>query len=117
MLQINTLRPAEQQTTRALEALSPREFYAACVGFLRRQLSAITFALLLSLVLGALYIFATPPRYIGRATLVVDGPNTQFFQSQSPSPIDSATVDTRIQILNSADLALSVIKDLHLNED
>jgi succinoglycan biosynthesis transport protein ExoP len=119
MLQNSSSRPSERQT-RVFEALSPREFYAASIGFLRRRLSAITFALLLSLVLGAIYIFATPPRYIARATLVVDVPKTQFFQSQWPlgaQPIDSATVDTQIQILNSEDLALSIIKDLHLNED
>jgi polysaccharide biosynthesis transport protein len=117
MLEINNVRSARLQTT---EALSAAEFHAACVGFMRRQLSSITFALLLGLALGALYAFCTPPLYTARAVLIVDAPKTQFFQSESPlggSSIDSATVDTQIQILNSEDLAISVIKHFQLNED
>lgn len=102
------------------EATSASEFYASCVGFLRRQFLVILLAVAAASMLGILYIWTTPARYIGRAMLIVDAPQTQFFQSQSAvgsSPIDSATVDTQIQILKSEDLALSVIKDLHLNED
>ncbi|MFY9835449.1 MAG: Wzz/FepE/Etk N-terminal domain-containing protein, partial [Xanthobacteraceae bacterium] len=102
------------------ERLSAAEFYTAVVGFFRRQFFTITFALLLSVILGAVYIFTTPPLYIGRAILIVDAPRMQLIQSQTPlvgESIDSATVDTQIEILNSEEIALSVIKDLHLDED
>ena len=32
-------------------------------------------------------------------------------------PLDTASVDTQIQIIKSDNVALSVVKDLHLNED
>ena len=118
MLQVNSLRWAEQQ--RLSQNASAAEFYAASMGFLRRQFSAIVLTLLLSLVVGAVYILTCPRYYTGHAILIVDAPKTQFFQSQSSPrdvPIDSAIVDTQIQILNSDDIALSVIKELHLDED
>jgi polysaccharide biosynthesis transport protein len=118
MLQTDNLHRAGQRG--AWEGLSAAEFYAACIGFFRRQFSTIKFALLLSLILGAIYIFATPPQYTARAILIVDTPKIQLFQSQSPlvgAPLDSATVDTQIEVLNSDDIVLSVIKDLHLSDD
>ena len=118
MLQANNLRWAEQQ--RASQATSAVEFYAASIGFLRRQFAIIVATFLVSLGIGVVYIFLCQPYYSGRAILIVDAPKTQFFQSQSPlgdAPIDSATVDTQIQILTSDDIVLSVIKELHLDED
>lgn len=122
MLEVSSTRRLEWRTAPAVEVSSAAEFYAECVGFLRRQGFIIAVAVLLSLVLGALYTFTAPPRYSGRATLIVDAPRTQFFQSQSPpgeaaGVIDSATVDTQIQILKSDDLALEVIRTLHLSDD
>src|SRR5215510_5482967 len=118
MLQVDNLRCIEQQTPR--EFLTLAEFYVAAVGFLRRQFSVIRSALLVSLTLGAVYIFASPAIYTGRATLIVDASKTQLFQSQQSRgslPVNSAIVDTQIQILTSDDLALSVIKSLNLDND
>src|SRR5262245_8718115 len=119
MLQVDNLRRIEQQTPRD-EFLTPAEFYVAVVGFLRRQFCVIRSALLVSLALGAVYIFASPAIYTGRATLIVDASKTQLFQSQQSRgslPVNSAIVDTQIQILTSDDLALSVIKSLNLEND
>jgi succinoglycan biosynthesis transport protein ExoP len=119
MLQNSNAR-GQQQTSRVLEVLSAAEFYAAGMGFLRRRFRVIAVMMLLGLSLGAAYVFTTPSRYAARAILIVDTPKTQFFQLQSQlggSPIDSATVDTQIEILNSEDIALSVIRDLHLDTD
>jgi polysaccharide biosynthesis transport protein len=119
MLQVDNLRRIEQQTPRD-EFLTLAEFYVAAVGFLRRQFSVIMSALLVSLLLGAVYIFASPAIYTGRATLIVDASKTQLFQSQQSRgslPVISAIVDTQIQILTSDELALSVIKSLNLDND
>jgi len=119
MLQVDNLRRIEQQTPRD-EFLTLAEFYVAAVGFLRRQFSIIRAALLVSLTLGAVYIFASPAIYTGSATLIVDASKTQLFQSQQSRgslPVNSAIVDTQIQILTSDDLALSVIKSLNLDND
>jgi polysaccharide biosynthesis transport protein len=120
MLQINKSRAAEQQSLPASEFVTPSELYAAIAGFARRQYSVIVFVLLLTLVLGAVYIFTSAPRYTAHAILVIDTHKPQFLQSEpqiGAAPIDTAAVDTQIEILNSENVALSVIKDLHLNED
>jgi polysaccharide biosynthesis transport protein len=118
MLQITSERQSEHQ--RAWETLSAAEFYAACIGFLRRQSTAIAVVYALSLVAAIGYILITEARYTSRATLIVEIPKVQLFPTQAPigdAALSSASVDTQIEILNSDDIALSVIKDLHLDED
>ncbi|MFZ0423993.1 MAG: AAA family ATPase [Xanthobacteraceae bacterium] len=120
MLQINKSRLVPEQAVQASEFVSPAELYAAIVGFVRREFSVIVFVLLFTLGLGSVYLFTAPPRYTGHAVLVIDTHNSQFFKAESPfgdAPMDSATVDTQIEIIKSQNIALSVIKDLHLNED
>jgi succinoglycan biosynthesis transport protein ExoP len=118
MLQVNNLLRAKPLVPHVREGVSPAEFYTAGIGFLRRQISVIVLALLASVALGIVYIYCTPLRYTGRAILIVDPPKIQLFQSQArDAPMDSAAVETQVQILNSDDIALAVIKDLHLDED
>ena len=74
------------------------------------------------MAVAALYLVTAAPRYTGHAVLVIDTHNTQSLQapSQRPSadlPTDTATVDTQIEILKSENIATSVIKELHLNDD
>jgi polysaccharide biosynthesis transport protein len=119
MLQISSQQRTEKQ--RPWEISSAAEFYAGCIGFLRRQFSPLVLMLLVSLALGVAYIWVTEPRYTSRATLIIDAPKIQLFQSQQPpagdSAMSTATVDTQIEVLKSDDIALSVIKELRLDED
>jgi succinoglycan biosynthesis transport protein ExoP len=120
MLQINKPRLVAEQELPTSEFLTPAELYATFISFLRRQFSVIVFVLLLTLALGIVYIFTAPERFTGRAVLVIDTHKAQFLQSASPFvdlPMDSATVDTQIEVMKSENVVLSVIKDLHLNED
>jgi polysaccharide biosynthesis transport protein len=120
MLQINKPRLETEQGAPGSEFVSPAELYASVVGFLRRQFGLIAFVTLLALALGAVYVFTAAPMYTARAVMVIDTHKTQVFQQQSPLgdlPIDSATVDTQLEIFTSENLALSVIKDLHLDRD
>src|SRR5215472_11913429 len=99
MLQISTQQRPEPQ--RAWEISSATEFYAACIGFLRRQFFPLVFMLLVSLGLGVAYIWMSELRYTGRATLIIDAPKIQLIQSQPPvgdSAMNSAAVDTQIEI-------------------
>src|SRR5262245_22478863 len=89
-------------------------------GFVRRQFPVILFVLLLILAVVAVFLFATPPRYTAQAKLIIDSRKVQLFQQQSvlgEIPVESATVESQIEILKSENIALSVIKDLHLIED
>jgi polysaccharide biosynthesis transport protein len=120
MLQINKPRLVPEQGALSPEFISPAELYALLVGFVRRQYRVIAFVVLLVFALGAVNVFTSPPRYTGHAVMVIDTHKTQTFQQQSPLgdlPIDSPTVDTQLEIFRSENIALSVIKDLHLNED
>lgn len=98
---------------------SAAEFYTECIGFLRRRFGIIAFSLLASAALGAGYLYAAHPVYTGRALLIIDAPKVQVYQAQSAQdgPVNSATVDTQIQIIESDDIALSVIKELKLDQD
>ena len=87
---------------------------------MRRQFSIIVFAVLCCLALGAVYLFTATPLFTAHAVLVIDTHKVQSWQTISPlgdMPMDSASVDTQIQIIKSDNVALSVVKDLHLNED
>jgi len=120
MLQISKSPSTDQQSLPESEFASLAEIYAATDGFVRRQYSVIVFVLLLTLVLGTVYIFTSASRYTAHALLIMDTHKPQFLQSDPQAgalPIESAAVDTQIEILNSENVALSVIKDLHLNED
>ena len=121
MLQIDKARAAVEQATPASEVASPEELYRAFVAFVRRQYPVIVFVLLLTLGLAAVYVFTSPPRYTGEAVLIIDTHKLNLFQQQNPlgidSPVDTAMVDSQVEILKSENIALSVIKDLHLIDD
>jgi polysaccharide biosynthesis transport protein len=121
MLQVSKPPRLEtEQASHGLEFVSPAELYAALLGFVRRRYKVIAFATLLSLALAIGYVFTAPPRFTASAMMVIDTHRNQVFQPQSPMgdlPVDSETVDTQIEIMKSENVALKVIKDLHLDED
>src|SRR5262249_40176120 len=66
------------------------------------------------------YLWITPPTYIAKAQLVIDRGKSTFLQQQAvlpDAPIDSAQVESEIQILMSGRIAALVVKNLHLTED
>ena len=122
MLQVNKSRLGEDHRASAHEFLSPAELYATTVTFLHRQFSAIVITLFIVLAAGVGYLLTAAPRYTGDAVLVIDTHKPQMFQGQSQAqvtdlPIDSAIVDTQIEILKSENIATSVIKELHLDNE
>jgi succinoglycan biosynthesis transport protein ExoP len=102
-------------------ATSAADLYAATTGFLRRQGRVIAVVTALAIGVGCLYVSLTPPKYSGRAVLLIDTHKNRVFEpQQSPLgdlPIDSATVDTQIEVLKSERIALAVIEKLHLDLD
>jgi succinoglycan biosynthesis transport protein ExoP len=87
----------------------------------RRQLHLIVLVVLFSCALGAAYIMTTPKQYSSMSELVIDSRKTQMLQQQNPmgieAPIDSAMVDSQVEIMKSESIALAVIKDLRLKEN
>ena len=121
MLQIGKPQSVEQQSAFAVsDFISPAELYDVTIGFVHRQYPVIGFVFLLSLALGIAYLIGSAPHFTGRAVLVIDPHNAQVLQNErqlADLPMDSTAVDTQIEVLNSDNIALAVIKNLHLNED
>src|SRR5262249_37294994 len=72
------------------------------------------------IALGVLYLVLTPPSYTAVTQLVIDTRKVQLFQQQSlfnESSVDTGAVETQVEILKSENIALKVIKDLHLEDD
>lgn len=121
MLQIDKSKSGVGAPASAADFVSPEELYAAAVGFIRRQYPVIVFVMLLMLGLAALYIFTAPPRFTGEAVLIIDTHKPDLFQQQNAlnadAPVDTAMIDSQVELLKSENIGLSVIKNLHLADD
>ncbi len=98
---------------------SPAESLAAVVSFVTRQYPIIIFVAAIIFVLGLVYIVSAQPRYTAQASLIIDTRKVQIFQqSMLGDPgIDTAGVESQVEILKSENIALAVIKNLRLTED
>ena len=117
MLQISN-RPVAQVTEVQQESLSER--LVEIRSFLRRELFLIATTTAICVGLGFIYLLLTPPSYTAVTTLVIDTRKVQLFQQQSlfnDSGVDSGAVETQVEILRSENIAIKVIKDLHLEDD
>jgi polysaccharide biosynthesis transport protein len=100
-------------------SLTVGERFDFVVGFLRRQYLVIIVSLLLSLALGASYLFTAPPTYTGSAIMIIE---TRRASSALPDsfggmPPDAAWVETQIGVLKSLNVLTSVVKQLRLADD
>jgi succinoglycan biosynthesis transport protein ExoP len=103
-----------------IDALSPAELLRLVVGFLRRQYAVILFLTFVAIAAGSVYLFTTPPSFTALTKLIIDTRKMNLFQQQAvvgDAPLDSASVDSQIELLRSENVILSVIKDLRLTED
>jgi succinoglycan biosynthesis transport protein ExoP len=90
------------------------------LGFLLRQYLVILFILLLAGVAGVIFLVVTPPTYIAQTKIVIGTQKAQFVQQQSlfaDAPVDSAQMESQIQILQSKPIAASVVQKLKLADD
>jgi succinoglycan biosynthesis transport protein ExoP len=120
MLQTNNLHSEINREPQAFEIVSGAESLRSFVGFVRRQFPVIAFVALLAIVLGTIYMITARPSYTAQAQLMIDARKVQIFQQQSvlgDIPIDTAQVESQVEVLRSENVALSVIKNLHLTED
>jgi polysaccharide biosynthesis transport protein len=104
------------------ETVSPQETLALVVGFMRRQYLVIGLVTLLGIGLGVVYLINTPPTYTAKADLMIDSRKFNLMPVQQQAvygdfPLDTAAVDSQVEVLKSENIALSVIKNLHLMQD
>jgi succinoglycan biosynthesis transport protein ExoP len=90
-------------------------------GFVRRQFPIFVFVTSCCLALGLVHLFTTPPIFTSHAMLLIDSSKLRVLQQQQTPigdvPIDTAHVETQVEILKSENIGASVVKDLKLTED
>jgi capsular exopolysaccharide synthesis family protein len=120
MLQQNQLTSSDRPSLSAPEFSSPAELLDSFVHFLRQQYLVILFATLLTISLGGAYLIVARPSYTAVATMLFDPHKTQFLKQEpldGDEPVDSASVESQVRVLQSDNVALAVIKKLQLTED
>ncbi len=112
---IPVTRAAEIQSG---ESQSLEQTVSAAISLVSRQYPVMIFTLLLCIGLAGVYVLTATKRYTGTAVLMIDSRKMQGLQTQGAStgdnPIDSAMVDSQVEVLKSETIASAVIKDLHL---
>src|SRR5450631_3269777 len=100
MLQRNPDSLVRMGDTRST-AMSPADLISALTSLARRRAGLIVLIFGLSVVCGAIYLRVTPARYLAQASLIIDTRKSQLFSQQvvGESAIDSATVDSQIEVL------------------
>jgi succinoglycan biosynthesis transport protein ExoP len=97
------------------------ETFQSVLSFVRRQYLVIAGAAAVMIALALVYVLTAPPGYTATATVLIDSQNVHLFQQQqsmfSDLPVDTGTVDSQVEIAKSENIALAVIKQLHLTED
>ena len=119
MLQTTNNQSTDQ---RELETASAQETLGRVVGLIRRQYLVIALVTLLGIVLGVVYLITTPPSYTANAMLIIDSRKVNLLPVQQQAvwgdfPLDTAAVDSQVEVLKSEKVALSVINNLHLLRD
>jgi succinoglycan biosynthesis transport protein ExoP len=117
---LQTTKDQPPSVERRAEITPAEESFKLFVSFIRRQFPVIASVTLLGIAVGVIYLITTPPSYTARAMLLVDSRKVNLFQQQSilgEIPLDTASVESQIEVLKSDNVALSVIKDFHLAQD
>ena len=87
------------------------------IGFLRRRYLVILIPTLLSLPVGAWYLFTSPATYTASTVMMIDTARKSPLGPQSDFTPDSGWVDSQIGILRSVNVAAYVAKQLGLAND
>ena len=90
-------------------------------GFVRRQYPIFVFFVICALTIGIAYLLTTPAQYTAYAMLLIDSSKLRVLQEQQAPmadvPLDTAQVETQVELLKSDNVSLAVIKDQRLLEE
>src|SRR5215471_10229499 len=120
MLQTQKFSPVPDNPVPMPEEAGLGDMASFAIGVIQRQYLVVLFVSLIVGFIGATYLWITPPTYTAKAQLIIDRGKSSFLQQQGvvlDTPIDSAQVESQIQIVASERIAASVVKSLHLTED
>lgn len=103
------------------DSATSQDSLLALRALIRRQLPFIVLTVIVCVGLAIAYCMTAEKKYTSTAALIIDSRKTQVLNQQSSSsplgvdtPLDSATVDSQVEILKSEKVGLAVIKDLDL---
>ncbi|KJC49466.1 exopolysaccharide biosynthesis protein [Bradyrhizobium sp. LTSP885] len=99
---------------------SSSQSLSSYVNMVRRQFPTVLAVASACIILALLYLFTATPEYTSTASMVIDSRKIQLFQQQSALgdiALDSASVETQVEILKSENISLAVVRDLHLVDD
>ncbi|WP_426434921.1 polysaccharide biosynthesis tyrosine autokinase [Bradyrhizobium genosp. P] len=117
MLQTRITPPREIESP-TQESASLEQTVSAAIALIGRQYPVMIFVMCLCIGLAGVYLVTATKRFTGTAVLLIDSRKMQGLQTQAPtgadSPIDSAMVDSQVEVLKSETIATAVINQLHL---
>jgi succinoglycan biosynthesis transport protein ExoP len=120
MLQINKRAPLPGQDSQKIAAPF-LETLNNSARIIRQQLPIVLVIIFCCLALAVLYLVVTPPKFTASGSMVIDTRKVQILQQQQSVlgdvQIDAATVQTQVEVLKSENVALTVIRKLHLTQD
>ncbi|MBR1171010.1 polysaccharide biosynthesis tyrosine autokinase [Bradyrhizobium liaoningense] len=91
---------------------------SVALGLISRQYPVMIISVLLCLGMAGVYLLSAPKRYTATAVLLMDSRKMQGLQTQvgaaGENPIDTAMVDSQVEVLKSETIASAVIRDLRL---
>jgi succinoglycan biosynthesis transport protein ExoP len=99
------------------DGVSLAEAIQSIILFFRRYRGSVLATMLLALAAAVAYLGVAKPSYTATATLVLDMRNILFSQQKSmvtDIALDSAFVESAVEVVKSKSLALTVIDKLHL---
>jgi succinoglycan biosynthesis transport protein ExoP len=120
MLQVRNAKTIAELNPPRSTSLSPGDLIDALVSLARRRTAAILLVFALCVISGAVYLYTAPPKFLAQSQLLIDTRKQQLFQQQSvvgDIAMDSAAVESQIQVMKSENIATAVIKDLNLTKD
>jgi polysaccharide biosynthesis transport protein len=116
-----THNSTESAVAAQTQSFSLAEVVEQINGFVRRQYPIFVLVMACAFALGISYLLTTPPRYTAHAMMVIDNSKLRVLQEQQAPqfgvPLDTAQVETQVEVLRSDNIGLAVIKDLGLTKD
>jgi succinoglycan biosynthesis transport protein ExoP len=119
MLQTQKTLSAQDDALPFTQELGLGDMVAVARRIICRQWPFLLVVPLITLTIGAIYLWVTPPTYIAKAQIIIERAKSPLQQQSiiAETPVDSAQIESQISVLESERIASSVIKGLRLTED